>query len=76
MIFMKMRMIIIITVIITTTTITIIMIALKGAIRDFYNLLTAPATVSNTDAIVFKSHAIHIVLITCNTYSAYHMQYI
>ena len=26
------------------------MIALKGAIQDFYNLLTAPLTVSNTYA--------------------------
>ena len=26
----------------------IIIISLKGAIRDFYNLLTAPRTVSNT----------------------------
>ena len=34
-----------------------IMIALKGAIRDFYNLLTAPRTVSNTYAQVVKAQS-------------------
>ena len=48
----------------------IIIIVLKGAIRDFYNLLTARRIVSNTyahgpSAIVCK------ILITCNTSSAY-----
>ena len=46
--------IIMIMIIITTTTTTIIIIiiiiASKGASRDFYNLLTAPGTVSNTYA--------------------------
>ena len=50
----------------------IIIIALKGAIRDFYNLLTAPRTVSNTyaqvapGAIVCESRATHRALVTCN----------
>ena len=45
-----MIMIIITTTTTTTTTTIIIIIALKGASRDFYNLLTAPRTVSNTYA--------------------------
>ena len=51
----------------------IIIIALKGAVRDFYNLLTAPRTVLNTDAQVVRAqtcvnHVQHIegALITCN----------
>ena len=39
----------------TTTTTTMIIIVLKGAVRDFYNLLTAPRTVSNTYAQVARS---------------------
>ena len=59
-------------IIIITIIIIIIIIAFKGAIRDFfYNLLTAPRTVSNTyaqvaRAIVCKSRATHRSLITCN----------
>ena len=59
MIMMMMMMIIVIIIII------IIIVALKGAIRDFYNLLTAPRTVSNTYAQVaraqsFANHVQHI----------------
>ena len=43
-----------------------IIITLKGAIRDFYNFLTAPRTVSNTYANMCKSRATHRALITCN----------
>ena len=35
----------------------IIIIAFKGAIRDFYNLLTAPRTVSNTYAQVARAQS-------------------
>ena len=42
-------------VIITTTTTIIIIIALKDAIRDFHNLLTAPLAVSNTYAEVARA---------------------
>ena len=48
-------MIIIMIIISTTTTTTII--AFKGAIRDFYNLLTAPQTVSNTYAQVVRAQS-------------------
>ena len=46
-------------------TIIVIIIALKGAIQDFYNPLTAPRTVSNTYAQVARAqlcanHAQHI----------------
>ena len=34
-----------------------IVIAFKGAIRDFYNLLTAPRTVSNTHALVARAQS-------------------
>ena len=44
----------------------IIVITLKGAIRDFYNLLTALWTVSNMCAQVTKSRAAHWVLIACS----------
>ena len=46
----------------------LIIIALKGAFRDFYNLLTAPRTVSNThaQAVRAQSCATRIALITCN----------
>ena len=37
--------------------ITIIIIAFKGVIRDFYNLLTAPRTVSNTYAQVARAQS-------------------
>ena len=50
MIMMMMMMIMIVVI----TTIMIVIIALKGAIRDFYNLLTAPRTVSNTYAQVAR----------------------
>ena len=52
--------------------ITVIVTAFKGAIRDFYNLLTAPRTVSNTYAQVARaqscaeSGATHRAFITCN----------
>ena len=48
----------------------IIIIAIKGAIRDFfYNLLTAPRTVSNTNAQVARAqscanHVQHIELLS------------
>ena len=45
---------------------TMIIIALKGAFRDFYNLLTAPQTVSCAYAEVCKSRAAHRTLTTCN----------
>ena len=46
---------IIIIIIITTTITMIATIALKGTIRDFYNLLTVLRTVSNTYALVAKA---------------------
>ena len=49
----------------------IIIIALKGAIGDFCNLLTAPRTVSSTYAQVARANHMQI---TCNTSSAYHVQ--
>ena len=76
---MMMMMIIIIIIIITTTTTTtttiiiiiIIIVSFKGAIRDFfYNLLTAPRTVSNTHAQLARAQSLQI---TCNTSSAYHV---
>ena len=51
--------------------ITITIIALKGANRDFYNLITAPRTVSNTYAKVAWRNRVQI---TCNTSNAYHVQ--
>ena len=53
----------------------IIIIAFRGAIRDFYNLLTAPRTVSNTYAQVAqvcKSRATHLVFITCKCHATCH----
>ena len=48
----------------------IIIIAFKGAIPDFYNLLTAPRTVSNTYAQVARvqscANHVHWALITCS----------
>ena len=58
----------IIIIIITTTTI----IALKGAVRDLYNLLCAPLPVSNTYAQVARAQS----CITCNTSSAYHVEHV
>ena len=61
-----------ITIIITTplrpTITTIIIITLKGAIPDFYYLLTAPQTVSNSYAEVAQAQscAIHQAFITCS----------
>ena len=51
----------------TTRTITTRTIALKGGNRDFYNLLTAPRTVSNTYAQVARaqSRANHVQHIEC-----------
>ena len=62
------RTIIVIIVIVVVVVVVVIIITLKGANRDFYNLLTAPRTVSNTPA-----H--NRVQITCNTSSAYHVQH-
>ena len=50
----------------------IIMIALKGAIRDIYNLLTAPRTVSNTYTKAVRAqphanHVLHIERLLCAT---------
>ena len=53
--------------------IVIIIIAFKGAIRDYYNLLTAPQTVSNTYAQVARRNRVQI---TCNACSAYHVQHV
>ena len=66
------------TTIITTTT-TTTTATLKGVIRDFYNLLTAPRTVSNTYAQVVRpqscvNHVQH--QITGNTSSAYRVQHV
>ena len=48
------------------------MIALKGAIRDyFFNLRTAPRTVSNTSAQVVRRDRVQI---TCNASGAHHVQ--
>ena len=60
---MLLLLLLIVVVIITTTTTTttttiiiiIIIIALKGAIRDFYNLLPARRTASNTYAQVVRT---------------------
>ena len=57
---------------IKTIIIIIRIIALKGAIRDFYNLLTASRTVSNTYARVARCNRVQIM---CNTSSTYHMQH-
>ena len=51
----------------------IIIIAFEGAIRDFYNLLTAPRTVPNMYA---KWPWRNRVQITCNTSSSYHVQHV
>ena len=48
--------------------VTVLMVALKGAVRDFYNLLTTPQTVSNSYAQTARAQA------TSNTSSTYHMQ--
>ena len=48
---------IIVIIIIIIITIAIIIIAFKGAIRDFYNLLTAPRTISNTHAQVARAQS-------------------
>ena len=50
----------------------IMVIILKGAIRDFYNLLTAPLTVSNVYAQMARAQS----RITRNTSSAYHVQHV
>ena len=49
----------------------IIMIALKGAIRAFYNIFTAPQTVTNTHAQIPGRSCVQI---TYNTSNAYHVQ--
>ena len=54
-IMIMMMMIIMIIIIIMIITITIIIVALKCANRDFYNLLTASRTVSNTYALVVRA---------------------
>ena len=67
-----MRILIIIVIIMMIVLIKIIVIALKGAIHDFYNLLIAPRTVSNMYTqvawaqLLHKSHATHRVLIMCH----------
>ena len=55
-----------------TTTTTSTTVALTGAVRDIYNLLTAPQTVSS----VLKWPGRNRVEITCNTSSAYHAQHV
>ena len=55
------------------TTIIIIIITLKGANRDFYILLTAPRTVSDT---TLKWPGRNRVQITCNTSGAHHVQHV
>ena len=62
-------------VIIITTTTTIIIITLKGAIRDFYNLLTAPRTVSNMYAQVARAQlcANHVQHIECLSHATCHV---
>ena len=44
-------------IIIVIIMITIIILTLKGAVRDFYNLLTAPRIVSNTYAQVTRTQS-------------------
>ena len=51
----------------------IVMIALKGANRDFSNLLPAPRIVSYAYAPVVRHNCVQI---TCNTSSVYHVQLI
>ena len=75
MIMIMMMMIIIMTTTTTTTIIIIIIIikALKGTIRDFCNLLTAPRTVSNTYAQVARAqpcsnHVQHIERFNTSTH--------
>ena len=53
------------------TIIIIIVIPFKGAIRDFYNLLTALRTVSNTYAQVARVRATNRALITCKCHVTY-----
>ena len=73
MIIMMMMIAIMITTTTTTTTTTTMLIALEGGFRDFYDLLTAQRTVSNTYAQVArarscaKSRATHRARITCNS---------
>ena len=50
-----------------------IIIAFQGAIRDFYNLLTAPLP-SPTRTLKWPGR--NRVQITCNTSSAYHVQHV
>ena len=64
---------IIITLMMMTTT-AAATIALKGANRNFYNLLTAPRIVSNTCAQVARAQS--RVQITCNTSSAYREKHV
>ena len=62
-------MIIIIIVVVVVVVVIIVIIDLKGAIPDFYNLLTAPRTVSHTHVHVATSctaRGTHRALITCN----------
>ena len=51
----------------------ITIIAVNAAIPDFYNLLTAPRTVSNTHAEVARAQWRAIM---CNTSRVYHVQYV
>ena len=53
----------------TIIIIIIIPIALKGAVRDFYNLPTAPRTVSSMHALVQScaNHVQHIKCLSCAT---------
>ena len=51
------------------------MVALKYAVRDFFNLLTAPRTVSNTYAQVARAQscANHVQYIECLSRAACHV---
>ena len=62
-----MIMVTIIIIVVIMIIVIMIIIALKGAIRDFYNLLTATRTVSNTyaQAALAQSYANHVQHIEC-----------
>ena len=49
--------VVVVVIVIIIIIIVIIIIALKGAVRDFYSLLTAPRTVSNTFAQVARAQS-------------------
>ena len=73
MIMMMMIMIVMMITMMMMMIVIILMTTLKGAIRDFYNVLSVLRTVQNVPSTRPGGNPVQI---TCNTSSTYHMQYV